>query len=191
MSNFIPNKIKRIIPRDPPWITKPLKTMFKKKNMPFKHFKIHGYRLHDKARLDTFRIDCQQAVEAAKLLYLTNLGNKVNDPITPQKSYWKIINRVMNKCRAHKVPTILVNNLFILNCKEKAVHFNDFFSQRRKSIINSSVLPVLNPLTDKRIGHITIQSNAIMSRIQNSNPNKASGSDGISGQMLLLCDSNF
>ena len=25
MANFIPNEIKRIIPRDPPWITKPLK----------------------------------------------------------------------------------------------------------------------------------------------------------------------
>ena len=25
MTNFIPNEIKRIVPRDPPWITKPLK----------------------------------------------------------------------------------------------------------------------------------------------------------------------
>ena len=29
MANFIPNEIKRIVPRDPPWITKPLKTMLK------------------------------------------------------------------------------------------------------------------------------------------------------------------
>ena len=43
-------------------------------------------------------------VEAAKLTYLKNLGNKVNDPGTSQKSYWKIINRVMNKCRAPKIP---------------------------------------------------------------------------------------
>ena len=27
ITNFIPTKIKRIVPRDPPWITKPLKTM--------------------------------------------------------------------------------------------------------------------------------------------------------------------
>ena len=29
MSNFIPNVIKKIIPRDPPWITKALKTMIR------------------------------------------------------------------------------------------------------------------------------------------------------------------
>ena len=96
----------------------------------------------------------------------------------------------MNKCRAPKVPPILVNNLFILNCREKARHFNDFFSQQCKPIINSSVLPALNFLTDKRIDHITIQSNEIMSLIRNLNPNKATGSDGISGQMLLLCDNS-
>ena len=45
-------------------------------------------------------MECQQAVESAKLTYLKNLGNKVNDPGTSQKSYWKIINRMMNKCRA-------------------------------------------------------------------------------------------
>ena len=32
MSNFIPNETKRIIPCDPPWLTKPLKTMLNRKN---------------------------------------------------------------------------------------------------------------------------------------------------------------
>ena len=77
----------------------------------------------------------------------------------------------MNKCRATK------NDLH---------HFNDFFSQQYKSIIVSNVLPVLN----LRTAHITIQSNAIMSFIRNLNPNKANGPDGISGQMLLLCDTS-
>ena len=26
-TTFVPNEIKRFVPRDPPWITKPLKTM--------------------------------------------------------------------------------------------------------------------------------------------------------------------
>ena len=32
MSNFIPNEVKRMVPRDPPWMTKPLKTLLKKQN---------------------------------------------------------------------------------------------------------------------------------------------------------------
>jgi len=188
MSNFIPNETKKIVPRDPPWITKPLKTLLNRKNRLFKNYKSHGYREVDKLRLDLFRIECQQAVETAKLTYLTNLGNKVNDVNTSQKLYWKIINRVMNKCRAPKIPPVLVNNCFILNCREKAKFFNHFFSQQCKPVMNNSVLPILTYHTNKRIDHINIEPGEIISLIRKINPNKATGSDGISGQMLLLCD---
>ena len=188
MSSFVPNEIKRFVPRNPPWITKPLKTMLNRKNRLFKNYKGHGYKAEDKVRIDGFRIECQQAVETAKLSYLTNLGNKVNSPGTSQKSYWKIINRVMSKCRAPKIPPLLVNNLFILNCREKARFFNDYFSQQCKPLINNSVLPIFRSLTNKKINHVTIGNDNIVSLIRKINPNKSTGSDGISGQMLLLYD---
>ena len=56
------------------------------------------------------------------------------------------------------------------------------------SCSNNSVLPNFSPLTNKRIDHITIKNEEIISLIRNLNPNKANGPDGISGQMLLLCD---
>ena len=104
--------------------------MLNRKNRLFNNHKRHGYKAEDRVRFDAFRIKCQQAVETAKSSYLTNLSNKVNNPGTPPKSYWKIINRVMNKCRAPKIPPLLVNNMFILNCREKARLFNDYFSQQ-------------------------------------------------------------
>ena len=55
-------------------------------------------------------------------------------------------------------------------------------------ITNSCVLPRFNFLTDKRIDQISIRRDEIIVLIRNLNPNKASGSDGISGQMLILCD---
>ena len=48
MANFIPNETKRIIPRDPPWMTKPLKTMLNRMNRFFKKYKGHGHTLEDK-----------------------------------------------------------------------------------------------------------------------------------------------
>ena len=128
MSNFVPSEIKRFTSRNPPWITRPLKRMLNRKNRLYKNYKNHGYKKEDKDRLDTFRSECQLAVDNAKLSYLTSLGNKVNDPTTSQKCYWKIINRAMNKCRAPKIPPLLVNNVFILSCRDKAKIFNDFFS---------------------------------------------------------------
>ena len=53
---------------------------------------------------------------------------------------------------------------------------------------NSSVLPAFSFLTAERIDHITIENDDIISLIRQINPNKATGSDGISGRMLLLCD---
>ena len=189
MSNYISNETKRFVPRDPPWITKPIHTMLNRKNRLFKNYKKHHYNDDDKVRLDAFRTECHKAVAIAKLTYLNNIGNKVNDPSTSQKVYWKIINRVMNKCRAPKIPP-LVNNMFILNCSEKAKVFNDFFSKQCMPIITSSVLPPPISLTDKTIEHIPIQCDEILSLIRNLNPNKATYSDGISGQMLLLCDNS-
>ena len=74
--------------------------------------------------LDSFRSECQQEVESAKLSYLTNLGSN-----TSQDIYWKIINKVMNKCRTPKIPPLLVNNLFVMTSRDKARYFNDFFSK--------------------------------------------------------------
>ena len=94
----------------------------------------------------------------------------------------------LNKCRAPKIPPLLVNNVFILNCREKPKMFDGFFSNQCMLITNSSVLPILNFLTDKRIDQISIREDVIVSLVRNLNPNKASGSRGISGQMLILCD---
>ena len=77
--------------------------------------------------------------------------------------------------------------MFILNCRDKAKFFNHFSNQCRL-ITNTSIFPTFNFLADKRIDKISIRSDEIVSLVRNLNPNKASGSDGISGQMLLMCD---
>ena len=135
-------------PCDPPWITKPIQSMLNRKKRLFTNYKKHRYKDEGKVMLDAFRTECQNVVVTAKLTYLKNLGNKVNDPSTSQKAYWKIINRVMNKCRSAKIPPLLVNNMFILNCREQAILFNDLFSKQCRPITTSSVLLPLNPLNN-------------------------------------------
>ena len=80
--------MKRLLPCDPPWISKSLKSMLNMKNRLFKNSKKHGYKEEDKIRLDNFRIECPEAVETEILNSLSNLRNNVNDPDTSQKSYW-------------------------------------------------------------------------------------------------------
>ena len=96
MANFVPHETKNIIHRDSPWITKQLKTMLNRKNRLYKKYKRHGYKEDDRLRLDAFRAECQIDVETAKVIYTTHLGNKLNGTNISPKSYWKIINRVIN-----------------------------------------------------------------------------------------------
>ena len=58
MTNFIPSTTKKCIPRDPPWITKSLKSMLKRKNRLYKSYKKNGYRPEDQERLEVFRTEC-------------------------------------------------------------------------------------------------------------------------------------
>ena len=130
MSNFIPNSIKKCTPRDAPWINKSLKILLRKKDKLYRNYKRHGYKPEDKTRLEAFRNECHEAINSAKQTYLHNLGTKLNDPDTTSKNYWKIIHNVMNKSRAPKIPPILHNGNFIINCAEKAKLFNDHFSNQ-------------------------------------------------------------
>ena len=79
--------------------------MSRKRNKVFKIYKINGYKIEDKIVVDRLRIVYQEAVVNAKENYLKNLGSKLADPTTGQKSYWKILNELLNKCKLQKFHT--------------------------------------------------------------------------------------
>ena len=98
----------------------------------YKNYNKHGFKPCDKLAVDKFRENCELRIQISKSNYLNKLGNRLIDPNTSQKSYRKIINRVMNKCKAPEIPPLLVNNKYIINCKEKAELFAKYFSNQCK-----------------------------------------------------------
>ena len=94
----------------------------------------------------------------------------------------------MNKCKAPKIPPLLVNDKFIVNCQEKANEFIKYFSMQCKPLQTGSTLPTLNYLTENRLDNIPFTTDDILSLLRSLNVNKATGSDGISAKMLFLCD---
>ena len=76
--------------------------------------------------------------------YISNMGNKLINLKTSEKSYWIILNKIMSKCKVPKIPPLLVNNKFILNCREKATLFNQLFSRQCSRVRNNSILPILS-----------------------------------------------
>ena len=130
--------------------------------------------------VDRFRDECFSAINTAKISYLTDLGRKLNNPETGPKAYWKVLNKLLNKCNIPKIPPLLSNNKFIINCKEKARMFNDYFLNQSKTNINDSNLPDFYFLTDKRLENVNFTDENLVNIINSLNPNKSTGPDNIS-----------
>ena len=93
----------------------------------------------------------------------------------------------MNKSKAPKIPPLLVNEKVILNCKEKTKPFTSFFCNQCTLNLTTSVLPTFTYKTNNRINQVPVEIDGILSVLHKLDPNKATGSDGISSKMLLLC----
>ena len=112
---------------------------------------------------------------------------KLSDPNVSKTSYWKILTKIMNRCKAQKIPPILVNHCFVTDCKIKCNIFAKYFSEQCKLIVNSSVFPHISYLTNVRFNVVNI-TGELLSLLRAINPTKSSGPDEISDCMLLFCD---
>ena len=128
MNNFVPNEFKKICPKDPPWFGNAIKRIYRKQNILYRKYKNNGFKSDDRASLDAHRIICSQAVLNAKEKYLKEQGEKLANPNTAQKTYWKILNTFLNKCKIPRIPPLCVDNKFITDCKDKAKQFNLLFA---------------------------------------------------------------
>ena len=137
--------------------------------------------------MDSFRIECSEAIQNAKEKYLKAQGAKLADPTTGQKIYWKILNRFLNKCKVPWIPPLFVDDKFITDCKQKASIFNDFFASQCTLFPNVSVLPTLHYHTNSRISTFEITTTEINDILAGLNVKKAHGPDNISVNMAKLC----
>ena len=84
-----------------------------------------------------------------------------------------------------------MNNVFVISVKEKAAGFIKYFSLQCKPLMNDSMLPNIYFHTDKRLSDIPFTTDDILPLIRNLNKNKSNGPDGISAQMLRICDDSI
>ena len=124
----------------------------------YKNYKKHGYKHTDKIILDEFRERCRLEIERSKESYMLDTGQDLANPQVGQKKYWKLVNRILNKCKAPKIPPILFANKFVMNAKEKATIFAEFFAKQCRPIATNSVLPPFTRLTQGKLEGITVSS---------------------------------
>ena len=95
----------------------------------------------DFAVLNSLTQDISDAITSSKLKYYEGLANKLNDPKTAPKTYWKILKTFVNGTKIPLIPPLLVGNQLISDFLEKANLFNDYFSKQYTTIHNDSTTP--------------------------------------------------
>ena len=190
-SNFIPNKVITVRPRQAPWITQSIKNFLKKKNRAYKTF-IRNGQPEDKLQNITDMISQgAKLIEDAKSRYFMKIGETLSDAKTGRKMYWSLINKILNKAKIPLIPPLLENDVFVLDFEAKADIFNDHFFQQCTTIDTGSEIPQSVVLNGPFLTDFPISDEKILKIIRSLNPKKAHGCDDISIRMIRLCDDSL
>ena len=187
MSNFVPNEEKIFRPSDPPWFNKNIRSALKKHNKLYKKFVKSGSLPEDKLAWENSKLEISSTILQSKETYLKEQGEKLADPSTSSKTYWKILNGFLNKCKVPRIPPLFFEGNFFTNCKEKATIFNDYFAKQCTLFVTDSTLPLLTYHTSSRLSSFAITAQEIKDILKALEKNKAQGPDNISVQMIQLC----
>ena len=111
-------------------------------------------------------------IEDAKGNYLRKTGQTLANQATSNKTYWTLINTVLNKAKTPIIPPLLENGLFITDFTEKAQLFNDYFILQCTTVDTGSEIPQDTPGMSTLIGEFGISEEKILKIIKSLNPNK-------------------
>ena len=96
-----------------------IESQIKERSYLTKTYYKYGKRKSDFEKLIVKANECEEIVSAAKDKYIIQICEKLNDPITAPKTYWKIINRFLNNKKIPAIPPLLVNGEIIQNFLKK------------------------------------------------------------------------
>ena len=187
-SNFIPNEVKTIRPRQAPWITKSVKNFLRNENRAYKNF-VRSGRPGDRLEgIQNMISKGSKMIEDAKRNYFIKAGKTLANHGTSNKTYWSLMNTVLNKAKIPIIPPLLENGIFVTDFTEKAQLFNDYFILQCTTIDTGSHIPQDALVTDNMINDFVISDEKILNIIRALNPNKAHGWDEISVRMIKFSD---
>ena len=156
------------------------KISFLKKNRAYKSF-IRNGQPHE--RLEGIQRIVSQGcklIEDAKHNYFMKM---VKNADTGQKTYWSLINKVLNKAKIPVIPPLLENDIFVLDFKTNAQSFNYYFILQCTTIDTGSEIPNIAASNVPALASIHISEEKRLKIIRSLNPNKAHGCDEISVRM--------
>ena len=174
--------------RNPPWIDEKIKKLVLHKNRAYNAYSRDKNNTDLLNKFQSLQAHLKTSIEESKQKYYSHLSNCKTSP----KSSWSILKTFLNNKKIPCIPPLLHSGKFIMDFKEKAELFNDFFKMQCSLVSNNSELPsVLTKKTCKLISSVEFSTNDILKIIRTLTPNKAHGHYMISIRMLKICDESI
>ena len=127
-SNFIPNELVTVKPKNVPWITRSIKSMIQKKNHAYKTFMKNGQPDDKVEGIQDLINRTSKTIEDAKHKYFMKIGETLSNSDIGNKRYWSLINKILNKTKVPLIPPLPENDVFVLDFEAKAKIFRLFQS---------------------------------------------------------------
>ena len=157
-------------------------------NRAYKSFGRRGRPIDKQEAINSMISQGSKLIEDAKDMYFKNVGVKLSKPETGIKTYWSLINNLLNKAKIPIIPPLLENDIFILDFTAKTEIFNKYFIQQCTTNDTGSTIPQDTIPSAPSLTEFTISNEKILTAIRSLNPNKAHGWDDISIRMIQICD---
>ena len=161
-----------IRPNDKPWMDSKVRVAIRRRD-----------RIHNK-RPSPVTWKCYRAqrnivtslIRFAKKSFYERANKDLSNPDINCKKWWSIVNRVCGRENSSSIPTIVENEVPILDSKEKACIFNEYFVSQTELPGANAIPPVIQPYqTPMKVVDIC----------------KACGYDGVGNKIIKLCSEGF
>ena len=188
MSNFVPSSNIMSSFDESKWVNRDIKNLIRKQKNIYKKYRENGFKESDRIILDRIRNECFQKIAGSRDKFLKSLGTKLIDKSTGLKTYWSIVNTLLNKCKIPRIPPLLKNGEFVTDCLDKAKIFNELFLEQCSPLMNASELPLVDiTLTHSKLTTAVFSQEIASQILKSINTKKAHGPDNVSGRMIELC----
>ena len=185
-TNFIANDERVAGPSDPAWMTNNITHFYCNYKKSYKSFIKKWCPSVSSDNHESLRQHHTKLVTDAQEKYLVSQGMKLSSSGTSVQQIWAIINYFLRKAKSLNIPSILFNNIYITDIKEKANLLNDYFPQQC-TLIDGGPFPVFVSKTNKSLSDVPFDESDIQVILKQLNPNKAHGWDNISIRMIQIC----
>ena len=180
----IPNKLVTVRPNDKPWFSNKLRKLLRKKNRAHKEAKTTNSPDHW-AIFRELRNRYYREIERCKLQYKEDKFNGlITEENISEKKWWHILKSILGQTSDSQIPPLHVDNEIIVNDRQKAVAFNDFFVKASDLDDTNHPLPEDDLNVHTQLNFIEISETEVMDQLNIINTNKAYGPDGIPPRIL-------